>query len=238
MEASELHDVEVGSERIEFSLVRRVRKTLAVNVHPDATVEVIAPAETSLAAVKKSLKAKLLWVNRQRSYFNQFLPALPPKQCVGGETHYYLGKQYRLKVHVAFQEAVKLKAGYLHVYTRDKANRSRIGTLVDDWYREKAESRFHQEVGKLLPKLSRYGVQQPILQLRKMQKRWGSCSANGRILLNPEVIKAPPQCIEYVVMHELCHLVVPSHSRKYYRLLERVMPDWERRKERLETSCK
>ena len=77
-------------------------------------------------------------------------------------------------------------------------------------------------------------IETPPMEIKRMQKRWGSCTADGKIILNPELIKANAKCIEYVVIHELCHLVVPAHNKEFYRLLEEKMPEWERWKERLE----
>jgi len=93
---------------------------------------------------------------------------------------------------------------------------------------------FIKHLDELYGKIKRYGIKEPTLKVRKMTKRWGSCTGSRAILLNIELVKAPMHCIEYVIMHELCHLLVPKHGEKFRRVLSRCMPDWERRKQRLD----
>jgi predicted metal-dependent hydrolase len=106
--------------------------------------------------------------------------------------------------------------------------------LLERWLRERSRQRFERSVTECSERLRRYGVARPELRLRRMKKRWGSCTPRGVIHLNPQLIKAPSHCIDYVVMHELCHLKHPHHGSAFYELLRRLMPDWERRKRRLE----
>jgi predicted metal-dependent hydrolase len=102
---------------------------------------------------------------------------------------------------------------------------------VNTWYRKRA----HETLGRYLEKCyaiaSRHGVAEPVLTIRTMPRRWGSCSLKGRITLNLNLVKAPVHCIEYVIMHELCHLKYHDHSKSFYSLLTRCQPDWRHRKE-------
>jgi len=230
------HSVNFGSEKLQFSVVYRDRKTLSINVYPDLSIEAVAPKGTDIQKIGAKVKKRAPWILKQQGFFQSFLPSTPPRKYVSGETHRYLGKQYRLKLYKSASEEVKLKAGFICVYTKDKGNKFKVKALLETWYRKNARKRFEDVIQKLLPKLSRYKIKEPALELKAMSKRWGSCSINGKIILNPHLIRSPSHCIEYVVMHELCHLVEPSHSPRYYRLLEKMMPDWERRKERLERS--
>ncbi|MEZ4752748.1 MAG: SprT family zinc-dependent metalloprotease [Bdellovibrionota bacterium] len=223
MEAVDYESITFGREKIQFSLVRRPRKTLGINVHPDMSIEVIAPEDATIPKIHSKVRKRAPWILKQQEYFYQFMPATPPRKYISGETHKYLGRQYRLKIHKSALEVVKLKGQFLHVYTADKKNTRKIKRLLDGWYREKAKERFDLQIHKLLPKFSKYSISVPQIELKKMPKRWGSCHINGKITLNPDLIKAPSQCIEYVLMHELCHLIEPSHSQKYYRLLKRMM---------------
>lgn len=230
------HYIPYGSKRIYFELEHRTRKSLAITVFPDLSVKVIAPESADLEKVKSKVKKRASWIQKQKLYFEDFLPASPPKKYISGETFRYLGRQYRLKVLKSKHDNVKLKGKYITVYTSNKNNTTKVKKLLNAWYREHARRRFEERIEALFPKLKKYSPKQPTLELKKMSKRWGSCSVNGKILLNPELIKTPTQCIDYVIMHELCHLVVPNHSKRYFNLLSYCMADWKDRKEKLENS--
>jgi predicted metal-dependent hydrolase len=228
------YSIAYGKETIRFSLSYSPRKTLAISVHPDLSVTVTAPQGTKIEAVKQKVRKQAAWILKQRNYFSQFLPEQPPRQFISGETHLYLGRQYRLKVVEGADESVKLKGGWIHIQVKRKDDAQRIKALFDEWMLRRTRERFQLSLEKCLEKMRRHEIAEPQLRIRKMKKRWGSCTARGVINLNIELIKAPSHCIDYVVVHELCHLKYPDHGKKFYALLARVMPDWEMRKKRLE----
>lgn len=224
-----------GGERIPFRIEHSDRSRLAIAVHPDKRVEVAAPKGVSTEQVLQRVQKRAAWIFRQWRYFDQFQPAQPGPRFVSGETHLYLGRQYRLKVHRGSPEAVKLVGRFLHVWTKDRDDRNRIGMLVERWYRDHAERVLAQRLRTYLestPTLKH--AREPCMMIRRMTHRWGSCTKAGNILLNLDLIKAPVHCVDYVIVHELCHLQIHNHSPAFYRLLTRCMPDWERRKRRLE----
>ena len=230
--------IEDGSKRIDFRLEYSDRRTLGITVTPDLEVLVKAPVDTAVDAVKEKLRKRAPWIIRQLSFFLSFQPRLTDRKFIGGETHLYLGKQYRLKVISdelgVRSEGVKLKGQFLEVYTRDN---TRVKTLVEGWYLDKAKERFHQLAQPLFDSfITRHNL--PLntyhLSLMQMPTRWGSCTSKGRIILNPELIKAPKVCIEYVIVHELCHLIHHDHTQKFLDLQTREMPEWEKWKNKLE----
>lgn len=229
-----IHSIKYGKKTIRFSLSHSHRKTLAINVHSDLSVTVTAPQGTKIAVIKQKVRKRAAWILRQQNYFSQFLPPTPPRRFVSGETHQYLGRQYRLKVVESEEESVKMKGGWIYVQVRRKGDTRRIEALLDEWMLRRARERFQLSLEKCAEKLRRFKIAEPQLRIRKMTKRWGSCTARGAINLNIELIKAPSHCIDYVVTHELCHLKYPNHGKEFYSLLNRVMPDWELRKSRLE----
>ena len=141
----------------------------------------------------------------------------------------------RLKVEAAAASSVKLLNGRLTVALPDLHYVERIQALIMRWHRQRANVIFAERLALRLPLASRFGVPSPQgWRLVHMAKRWGSCSRAGRILLNPELVTAPKDCIDYVVTHELCHLKEHHHGPAYYRLLECIMPGWQERKQRLD----
>lgn len=223
--------IEFGSRRIEFQLEYSDRKSLGITVTPDLDVLVKAPAGTSIEKVKEKLRKKAPWIIRQQSFFLAFHPKMPVRKFVGGETHLYLGRQYRLKIVIHGDENVKLKGKFIEVTTPDKA---RAKQLIADWYLKNAKKKFHAIALELIEKFKKYSAEPHSIVLREMPTRWGSCTAKGKIILNPELIKAPKGCIEYVIIHELCHLVHHDHTQKFLDLQTKEMPDWEKWKMKLE----
>src|SRR5439155_17713930 len=219
-----LHVVAFGNERIEFRLRRSKRKTLGITVEPDMSVLVTAPRSAEVEKVKAKVRKRAAWILRQRRFFEQFLPQMPPRRYVSGETHRYLGRQYRLKIVNGADETVKLKGRFLWVVTRRKGDASHVRALLESWYVARGGLAFQRSLGLCLRDLDGH-VKTPGLVLRRMRKRWGSCTKQGNIYLNPELIRAPAPCIDYVIMHELCHLVHPHHGREFHALLRNKMPD-------------
>jgi predicted metal-dependent hydrolase len=224
-----------GSLQVPFQIEFRNRKSLAITVHPDQRLEIVAPKGCDPDLLLKRIERRQCWILKQWRYFEQFHPASPAPNYVSGETYLYLGRQYRLKVQAAHAEAVKLVGRFLHVWTRDKANRNRKQQLVEEWYRSHAEHLFLNRITMWLEKSPSLRLDVlPKLTIRRMLNRWGSCTKSGNILLNPELVQTPIHCVDYVIVHELCHRLIHNHNPAFYRLLTRCLPDWEKRKARLE----
>ena len=232
---TERHSVQYGEHRIDFSIVRRERTTLEIAVEPDASVVVAAPQDASLAAIEAKVRKRAAWIRRQQRYFIQFLPRTPDRQYVAGETHLYLGRQYRLKVVPHVQSGVKLIRGFIVVQTHRPERVEATRELVEAWYRDRAHAKFAE---RLESNLLRFPVPDAFrpkgLIVRHLRQRWGSMSPASRLLLNRRLIEAPVDAIDYVITHELCHIAVPHHGPEFFDLLDRILPDWPRRKERLE----
>lgn len=223
-----------GSTVLRYALARTERRTLGLIVHPDTRVEVRAPHGAPSEKVDALVLRKARWIMRQQDFFRSFLPIAPPRQYVSGESHGYLGRQYRLRIVQDRRERVALSGGRLNVHLRDPSDRDRVRGLLAAWYRTKALQRFQHAVDAALPLFKKERPPRPAVFIKRFHKRWGSCTPSGTIFLNPELLKAPPRCIDYVVIHELAHLIHADHSARYYQLLDRTMPDWVRWKDRLE----
>ncbi len=226
--------VKYGKILIHYSVIYKNRKTLEIAVHPDSSVVITAPLNCDKNRIKEKVKKRVKWILKQLKYFKQFEPRTPQKQFLNGETYLYLGKQYRLKIKTGLSEGVKLKRGYFIVVQRDKDNRERTRELLNNWYNVKASEKFKEYYDVCLKNFSGHKNIIPFLKIRKMKKRWGSLSKHGTLTLNTELIKAPKECIEYVITHELCHTVHHNHSKEFYGLLDKTMPDWNKRKHKLE----
>jgi hypothetical protein len=223
--------IQFGSKKIDFLVEYSARKTLGITVTPDLDVLVKAPIDSSIDKIKEKILKKAAWIIKQQSFFLSFQPKTPARRFVGGETHLYLGRQYLLKIESGKKDSVKLKGKFIEVHTSDK---SKVKGLVKEWYLLHAKSKFKEIAQPLIDKFKKHKVEPESIVFREMPTRWGSCTPKGKIILNPELIKAPKGCIEYVIIHELCHLIYHDHTQKFIDLQTKEMPDWEKWKSKLE----
>lgn len=226
-----IESIQFGSRKVEFYLEFSSRKTLGISVSPDLKILVKVPLDYPLEMIKDRIRKRTPWIIRQQSFFSSFYPKMPDRKFVSGETHLYLGRQYMLKVTSGKKDEVKYKGRYIEVITRDK---TKSKELVNQWYREKAKDKFAEIAEPIIQRFKKYNVEPKAIYIQKMLTRWGSCTKSGKVILNPELIKASRACIEYVIIHELCHLVHHNHTHKFLELQTKEMPDWEKWKTKLE----
>ena len=224
-----------GTETIGYEIrFLPTRRTLGIEVHPDLSVVVRAPADCDLDTIQARVCKRASWISKQLTNFQRYSPRTPARQYVSGETHLFLGRQYRLKVLTGESASVKMNRGHLVLTLPGKADPDRVKALLHRWYLDHARQIFMDVLDEFLPHFK--GHLQPRLIVRTMQSRWGSLSQAGTITLNANLVRAHRACIEYVVTHELCHIKHRDHDANFFRLLGQVMPDWEKRKQLLETA--
>jgi predicted metal-dependent hydrolase len=219
---------------IEFDLIYEERNTLAITVSPDKSVLVKAPIGSTEKEIDERLLRRAKWILKQINYFDQFHPVQPPREYVSGETHYYLGRQYRLRIRKSNQESVRLIGKFFIVKTGEVDDRESIKLLMKQWYADHAMMLIDRRSRQYLKEI--VGKQLPVvkIQYKYLKKKWGSSDPTRGITFNIELIKTPLHCVDYVIVHELCHLIHPNHDKGFYRLMGRVLPDWRDRKKRLE----
>jgi len=233
-EVESVQTLQYGNTTIQYSLAYRERETLAIHVHPDTSVEVEAPHGSEMVEIEKRVRKKANWILKQQRDFQRYSMEFPPRKYVSGETHRYLGRQYRLRViedDIPI-EVVRMDRGMLTMYVNSKAQ-EHVKQVLEDWLRERARTIYAERVNEWYPRFERYGIQRPQVVVRKMKSRWGSCTAKGKITLNFKLIQVPKQLIDYVIVHEMCHLIEHSHAPAFYALMGKMMPDWEKRREKL-----
>ncbi len=223
-----------GARKIPFLLHRADRKTLRIVVSPELTVDVFAPKFVSQEEVRSAVQKKASWIARKLDHLKAFHPFPAPKRYINGETFVYLGRQYRLKVQNGPNQPAKLRGRFLWVSVKDEKDARSVKRAIGKWFRERAREILGRCFEKTYAIASRHGIREPSWSIRTMRRRWGSCSSASRITLNIHLVQAPVHCIEYVIMHELCHVKHHNHSKWFYSMLTRCMPDWKQRKDRLE----
>lgn len=223
-----------GTFIYEYQLIKQDRKTLSLTVTPDLRIILKCPVQTDSERIEVFLQKKWFWLEKQLSFFKKYQRKIYEKEYVSGEGYLYLGRQYKLVVRRGKEDSVSLTRGQLIVYTtKDVTNGRHNKKLVDEWFTNKSTTIFEERFAEML---TRFEYKQlPCVSIREMKKRWGSFLNKDKIFLNPKLIHTPKECIDYVIVHELCHLKYKNHNSNFWKFLEEKYPKWERVKDKLET---
>jgi predicted metal-dependent hydrolase len=227
-----------GSQEISFSLVRSRRKSVGIEISPDRSVQVRAPLRASKASIMEIVQSKAGWIERKLAELaeSQLLPT--PRIYASGEMLLYLGHKYWLMVVNGRERPADLRGDHLYVWVSRLDDADQIRRSVTAWYRLRARETLGRCLDECLGVAARHQVPRPThTTIRDMKTRWGSCSPVGRVTLNTKLVQVPAPCLEYVTMHEVCHLKHHDHGKSYYALLTRCMPDWRERKDVLDRFC-
>lgn len=233
----ELHLLTYGKERIfyEIRFSKRRSRKMAIHVLSDGIVQVEAPSGVDRSAIRKAMRERARWVTEHMKKIREQRAHVLPRGYISGESHLYLGRQYHLKVVTdeTCDPGVKMQRGRIYVFTRNPSTKA-VRALLSAWYRDHAEKVFPERLRALAPAAVWLEGRTPSIRLLDTKKQWGSCSPDGGLLLNPHLIKAPRECVDYVISHELCHLRVHNHGPDFYCLLKSLMPDWKSVKKKLD----
>ena len=221
---TERHTIEVGGIAVE--VVRKDIKNLHVGVYPPVgRVRVAAPFRFSDDAVRAAVSTRLAWIGRKQSEF-EAQERQSQREMVDGESHYFRGQRYRLQVIECDGPAAVCIVNNLtlQLKVRSGTDRATRDSILQSWYR----ARFREQVPALLEKWqARVGAEVAEVRIKKMKTRWGSCNADARrVWLNLELAKKPAICVEYILVHEMIHLLERHHNERFRELLETAMPNW------------
>lgn len=211
---------------IQVEVTRKPIKNLHLSVHPpQGRVRVSAPQRMDAEAVRLAVVSRLAWIRRhQRTFADQ--PRQSQREMVSGESHYFMGRRYRLRVldHGGPNRISRKGNSELILHTRPGTDRDKREQVLNDWYRRHMKSLVPDLVAKWQPVV---GVRVADWGIKKMKTRWGSCNIEERrVWLNLELAKKPPHCLEYVLVHEMVHLLERHHNERFKTLMGRFMPQW------------
>lgn len=226
-------EVSYGTTTIRYSIQRRDRNTIGIEVHPNQNVIVLAPRIADDKLIHAKVEKRAAWITKQIRYFDRNRKGEVKREWVSGENIYYLGRQYRLKI-LKGDPDVKLKGKYLSVTCADKKDVKQIERLVTNWLKCQAKLKFADRLERHQYILQRERIKMNQLMIRKIRNRWGSCTKKGNIVLNVDLVHAPVNCIDYVIVHEICHLKHHHHGPKFWAMLGKYCADWVKRKSKLE----
>lgn len=211
--------------KVETSYIKT--KKFRIRVNPDLTLHVTAPKGTKEKDIEKVLDEAKVWIAKSAIRFENSILLGLEKSIESGNDIYVLGKNYRVEIFDGASKA-DLTDDTLRVFVSDKKDSDKV---IDKWWRIQAESLFTSILSKQFPVFKKMGCTFPTVSIKKMHTRWGSCNKRlCKINLNYYLYSLPVECIEYVIMHELVHLIYHNHQREFYNFLSACMPDWKDRK--------
>jgi hypothetical protein len=237
MNTPALRSLRYGDALIRFSVrtqpARKARR-IAIHVEPDGSVVVDAPQDADDAAILAAVRRRAAWIGPRVAEVRHRLAHAPPREHVSGESLLYLGRRYQLKVVVDAPRhgSVRMRGAHIEVAVA-AADAAQVGVMLEAWYGLRARETMASRLEAVAAPL-RWVRALPPLRFRAMKHQWGNCSPAGRLTLNPHLVKAPRECIDYVILHELCHLKEHNHGPRFHRLLDTHMPGWRDVKKRLD----
>ena len=216
--------IEIGD--IEVEVISKDIKNLHIGVYPpDGNVRVSAPLNMTEEAIRLAIVSKLRWIRRHKNDFSKYFRE-SKREMVSGESHYFEGNRYLLEV-TEENKPPSVSIGnmkYLFLRVRPGSGPEKRLEILNKWYRTKLRARLDEMIPKLETKI---GVDINFYGIKRMKTRWGSCNpGTRRIWLNLELAKRPPACLEYIIIHEMLHLIERHHNDKFFELLDKFMPNW------------
>ena len=222
-------EFEYGSRNITFNLIYRKRKTMSIEVETTGEVTVIAPVGTSSDDVIEKVKSRAGWIV-SKQYESKFINDTKiEREAVSGESYMYLGRNYSLDIRVDEDTdniSVKLFQGkfVVNTYTKDE---DLIKKAMENWYREKTLAKVKERVSYYS---SYFNDKVTTIKVKEQKKRWASCTSKNELLFNWRCVMAPVFVLDYIVVHEMCHMEYKNHSKDFWNRVCAVMPDYEVRR--------
>lgn len=235
--------IELGDRVIPYTLILTTRKSVGIAIRPDMSIIVRAPHSSSRADIADIIRARSPWILRHLQRFAE-KPLTEPRHALQYDTHTqrytyrFLGETLPLHIEPlptapSARPTTRLQSGILYLRVKQVQDQSEIHAQLDSWARTQAGVIFARQLLVHFLKFQDRVPKLPTLKIRRMKARWGSCSSTGTITLNQKLIHMDEKLIDYVIVHELCHLIEHNHSKAYYSLLTTMMPDWEARRQQL-----
>lgn len=233
--SSEQRTLQTETGDLSYTFERKDIRNINLRIRPNGCVYVSAPENAEIATVEHFLSSKTDYIRNARERFaTRSVPAYEV-QYISGENVTLLGRNLRIQIVKDKDEYVTSDGIYVFIHVRRPDYYNRKKNLLNAWLNEQCSNVFTEIMQQTAARFVGYGITMPKLRIRNMVSRWGSCQkGNGTIALNRRLIEAPKNCIEYVVIHEFCHLVYPNHSKQFYALLQVMLPNWRESKNTLE----
>lgn len=220
-----IYDIEIKD------IIKEDRKTISASVFPDKSVIIKAPKDATNEKIQDFIRRKKRWINEKIEYFSKFNFS-KSTNIVSGSSILYLGRQYQFIIEKSsLNDLIKVERNKIIFYSSHPQKIDKISAVFNKWLLKKSEIVFNERLKEIM---KTFDFSMPILKVRKLNKRWGSYLKKHEVILNPLLIHASKQSIDYIITHELCHYYYKTHSSSFYDLLTSKIPEWQDIKNRLE----
>ncbi len=228
-------EVQTGLGPVKIDVQEKPIKSVRLRVTPKGEVALSIPLGTSEKTIQELLKGREGWIEERLQIFKKTKPIEKEGLIRSGSATRILGRQLYIKVIQSPQKKIERADRFLLIYTPRPNNFEAVEAQFRNWWQKTSKAFFLERINQLFPIFARHGVQRPKLMVKKLQTLWGSCSrSKGNITLNYYLFKAPVNCIEYVIFHELLHFLYPHHDENFKTMLTVYMPDWQERRRLLD----
>ena len=215
---------------IDYKVIYSRRRSIGISVGPDSGVTVRAPYRTSLKTIEKMVVSKLVWINKHLDNYRSAVRIDNRKPYADGATVLFRGKEFQIRIIELKTYSVRQSENNIEIGLRNISEKEKAGLLLERWFKGVAEKIFREKFEEILIRFRNYNFSPSEFTVRALKRRWGSCSSKGKITISSELVKLDDIYLEYVILHELCHLRHHNHGKEFYKLLSEVFPDWKRRR--------
>jgi len=214
-------------DEIKYNIILSRRRSISIIVRPDKSVTVRAPLKTPVKYIEKFVQSKSPWIRKHMNREPGIRLTDQNKKFIDGDIFLFLGKEFKLRIFTTNDTFVSLNKDHIEVGHKDPSNSKITRFLISRWYVHKAKEILNLRLNENLEKFKEYSFKPSGLTIRQLKSRWGSCSSKGRITLNSELIKLDTRIIDYVIIHELCHLKFHNHGQDFHILMGALVPDYK-----------
>lgn len=218
-------------DNIVIEVSRKKVKNINLKINKDKSITIFANSKISINKLEKLVNSKKDWIYKNLNKINIHHIKSEPQEYINGEKINIRGMQYKLLVLENNKNKVEIEENIIYLYTKDINSYFDKKKIIDKFIKSKAIELFRESLDSMLNLIKPYEVNKPDMKIRKMKSRWGSCNrTKNKITINYELVKAPKDCLDYVVLHELIHFLVSGHNKAFYNYMTILMPDWKTRK--------
>jgi predicted metal-dependent hydrolase len=222
-----------NNQSIDYKVVYSRRRSIGINIGPDSGVTVRAPYRTSLKTIQSMVQSKSAWIIKHLEKYKSATRISSKIIFANGTSVLFRGKEYPVRFIKSEKYFIRFDESNIEIGLINPEEKEKAGLMLEKWYRVISEGIFRRKFDELLIRFSRYNFTPAEFSVRVLKRRWGSCSSKGKITISSELVKLDDIYLEYVILHELCHIRHHNHGKEFYALLSEVFPDWKQKRSEL-----